>query len=184
MSQSYSRALRPAFLIVISLLMLWGCKDKRGEVRKAAANAVVQPVEVIAVERRDVTETLSLVGSVAPNESARMRAEVAGLVRSILFEEGQKVTKSQILFTIDDTELVAQTTQAQEAFKLAEINLQRSVTLLGAQNTTQAAHDRAISEFNTAKAQLKMLSIGWKRLKFGRLSTAWSERERFHRGIT
>ena len=158
MSQSYSRALRPAFLIVISLLMLWGCKDKRGEVRKAAANAVVQPVEVIAVERRDVTETLSLVGSVAPNESARMRAEVAGLVRSILFEEGQKVTKSQILFTIDDTELVAQTTQAQEAFKLAEINLQRSVTLLGAQNTTQAAHDRAISEFNTAKAQLKMLS--------------------------
>ena len=133
MSQSYLRGLSMVVSIFTVLLALVGCKDNRSEVRKAAANAVVQPVEVIPVVRRDVTETLSLVGSVAPNESARMRAEVAGLVRSIHFEEGQKVTKGQILFTIDDTELVAQTTQAQEAFKLAEINLQRSVTLLGAQ---------------------------------------------------
>ena len=157
MLRIYFTKLRPLFLVAFCLLGLIACKDKRGEVRKAAASAVVQPVEVVPVIRRDLTETLSLVGSVAPNESARMRAEVAGLVRAILFDEGQKVTKGQTLLTIDDTELVAQSTQAEEAFKLADINLQRSVTLLGAQNTTQAAHDRTISEFNTAKAQLTML---------------------------
>lgn len=145
------------FILAVCALALAGCKDKRVEARKAAASAVVQPVEVVPIARRDLTETLSLVGSVAPNESARMRAEVAGLVRAILFEEGQKVTKGQVLLTIDDTELVAQTTQAEEAFKLAEANLQRSATLIGAQNTTQAAHDRTISEYNTAKAQLSLL---------------------------
>ena len=157
MLRIYFTKLRPLFLVTFCLLGLVACNDKRGEVRKAAASAVVQPVEVVPIIRRDLTETLSLVGSVAPNESARMRAEVAGLVRAILFDEGQKVTKGQTLLTIDDTELVAQSTQAEEAFKLADINLQRSVTLLGAQNTTQAAHDRTISEFNTAKAQLTML---------------------------
>lgn len=157
MLRTHFTPLSRRIFVVVCLLVLGGCKDKRSEVRKAAASAVVQPVEVIPIVRRDLSETLSLVGSVAPNESARMRAEVAGLVRAILFDEGQKVTKGQTLLTIDDTELVAQTTQAEEAFKLADINLQRSVTLLGAQNTTQAAHDRTISEFNTAKAQLTML---------------------------
>lgn len=157
MLRTHFTPLSRSIFVVVCLLILGGCKDKRSEVRKAAASAVVQPVEVMPIVRRDLSETLSLVGSVAPNESARMRAEVAGLVRAILFDEGQKVTKGQTLLTIDDTELVAQTTQAEEAFKLADINLQRSVTLLGAQNTTQAAHDRTISEFNTAKAQLTML---------------------------
>jgi membrane fusion protein (multidrug efflux system) len=144
-------------LIALCALAFVGCTDKKGAARKAAASAVVQPVEVLAIARRDMVESLSLVGSVAPNESAQMRAEVAGLVRAILFDEGQKVTKGQVLLKIDDTELVAQTTQAEEAFKLAESSLQRSQTLVTAQNTTQAAHDRAISEFNTSKAQLALL---------------------------
>ena len=144
-------------LVVLGWLALAGCADKKVAARKAAASAVVQPVEVLPIARRDLVESLSLVGSVAPNESAQMRAEVAGLVRAILFEEGQKVSKDRVLLTIDDTELVAQTTQAEEAFKLAESNLQRSQTLVTAQNTTQAAHDRTISDFNTAKAQLALL---------------------------
>ena len=142
---------------VLCALALSGCLDKRAAERKTAAAAIVQPVEVLPVARRDISETLSLVGSVAPNESAQMRAEVTGLVREIFFEEGQKVTKGQVLLKIDDTELAAQTTQAEEAFKLAQSSLQRSATLVSAQNTTQAAHDRAISEFNTAKAQFALV---------------------------
>jgi membrane fusion protein (multidrug efflux system) len=144
-------------LIALCALTLVGCADKKSAARKAAASAVVQPVEVLAIARRDMVESLSLVGSVAPNESAQMRAEVAGLVRAILFDEGQKVTKGQVLLKIDDTELVAQTTQAEEAFKLAESSLQRSQTLVTEQNTTQAAHDRVISEYNTSKAQFALL---------------------------
>ena len=141
----------------LCVVCLSSCADKAGNARKAAAAAVVQPVEVVSVERRDLIENLSLVGSVAPNESAQIRAEIAGLVREIYFDEGEKVQKGKLLLKIDDTELVAQTAQAEAGFMLAELNLQRSDSLVKSQNAKQADLDRAQSEFNTAKAQVALL---------------------------
>ncbi|HEY0967750.1 MAG TPA: efflux RND transporter periplasmic adaptor subunit [Opitutaceae bacterium] len=136
-----------------SLLFLAACSDKGTAARRAAAAAQVQAVEVVPIQRRDLVETLSLVGSIAPSESAQVRAEVTGLVRDIFFEEGQQVKKGQVLLKIDDTELRAQTMQAEASLKLAELSLQRSEALVKARNITQADHDRTQSEYNTALAQ-------------------------------
>ena len=140
------------------LLLLSACSDTGTTARRAAAAASAQAVEVVTLERRDITETLNLVGSVAANESAELRTEIAGLVRDIYFDEGQLVKKGDILLKIDDTELVAQTAQAEASFRLAEINLQRSESLVRAKNITQADNDRATSDYNTSKAQFNLLS--------------------------
>jgi len=139
------------------LVMLSACSDTGTTARRAAAAASAQAVEVVMLERRDITETLNLVGSVAANESAELRTEIAGLVRDIYFDEGQSVKKGDILLKIDDTELVAQTAQAEASFRLAEINLQRSDSLVRAKNITQADNDRATSDYNTSKAQFNLL---------------------------
>jgi membrane fusion protein (multidrug efflux system) len=139
-------------------LLFSSCTDKAATARKAAAAAPsTQAVEVVLVEHRDLIETLSLVGSVAPNESAHIRAEIAGLVREIFFDEGEKVEKGKLLLKIDDTELVAQTAQAEAGYSLADLNLQRNEALVKSQNAKQSDLDRARSEFNTAKAQLALL---------------------------
>lgn len=119
----------------------------------------VQPVEVTTVVRRDLVESLTVVGSVAPNESADMRAEIAGLVRGIYFEEGQTIRRGDVLVKIDDAELRAQLAQAEARFQLATLNLERSENLRKTQSTTQADYDRARTEFASAKADLSVLRL-------------------------
>jgi len=114
---------------------------------------------VADVTKRDLTETLSLVGSLAPNETAQIRAEISGQVRAVLFEEGQKVAKDQLLLRVDDAELRAQLGQAEARFRLAELNLKRSADLTQARSMSQAEADRMQSDFAAAEAELQFLRV-------------------------
>ena len=143
--------------------VLAGCADKGAAPKAGAPGSRAaerkQPVEVLPLTRADMTETLTVVGSLAPNESADIRAEVAGLVRSIQFEEGLPVKAGQILVKIDDAELTAQLAQSEARFQLAELNRQRAENLRQTQSNTQADFDRARSEFAAAKAELALLRL-------------------------
>lgn len=143
-------------LALTALLAATGCTRKNASSAPKAAPPP-QPVEVVTIGRHDLTETLALTGSIAPNESAQLRAEVAGVVRSIHFTEGQPVEKDQLLIKIDDLELTAQVLQAQASLELAESNFKRSAGLLQTAINTRAEHERAAAEFKTAQAQLALL---------------------------
>jgi membrane fusion protein, multidrug efflux system len=145
-------------LLAVTALLLGGC-GKKAASPAASAAAQVQPVEVAPIERRDLVESLSLVGSLAPNETAQIRAEIAGQVRAVLFDEGQVVTKDQVLIRIDDAELRAQLAQAEARFKLAELNLKRSEDLTQARSMSQAEADRMRSEHASAQAELQLLQV-------------------------
>jgi membrane fusion protein (multidrug efflux system) len=134
-----------------------GCTKKAAG--PAAAAAQMQPVEVTALVRRDLAETLNVVGSLAANESATIRPESTGLVRAISFEEGQQVKRGQLLAKIDDAELKAQLAQGEARFQLAELNLQRAENLQQTNANTKADMDRARSEFATAKADVELLRV-------------------------
>ena len=118
-----------------------------------------QPVEIAAITRRDLAETLRVVGSLAPNETATIRPEMSGLIRSIHFEEGQAVRKGDLLVKIEDSELRAQLAQSQSRLDLAQLNLARSETLRQTQSNTQADADRARSEFANAQAEVELLKV-------------------------
>ncbi|MCF7686687.1 MAG: efflux RND transporter periplasmic adaptor subunit [Cephaloticoccus sp.] len=142
------------------ILSLAGCKDR------ATANAPVrggpaapQVVEVIPIERRDLSETINLVGSLQPNESAEIRAEVGGIVQGIQFNEGQHVAAGDVLLKIDDAELRAQFEQVAARFKLAELNVTRSENLSQSRTIPQSEYDRARSEYAAAKAELEVLKL-------------------------
>lgn len=135
-----------------------GCSRKSGSVA-ATSERQKQPVEVVNITRRDLVESLAVVGSLAANESATIRPEITGLVRAIAFDEGQTVKKGQLLVKIDDAELRAQVAQSEARFKLAEMNLQRAENLQVTQANTKADLDRAQSEFATAKADLELLRV-------------------------
>ncbi len=149
------RLVWPVIMVASAALFLTGCAEKKAAASaKKAAQSV--PVEVATVERRDLLETLNLVGSVAATESAQVRAEVAGIVREISFEEGQPVKKGQLLVKIDDAEISAQTEEAESVFKLAELNLKRAENLSKTNTMTQADRDRAEAEFRGARAKLAL----------------------------
>ncbi|MBI2814144.1 MAG: efflux RND transporter periplasmic adaptor subunit [Opitutae bacterium] len=135
-----------------------GC-GKKAATAAAPAAAQRQPVEVTNISRRDLVESLSLVGSLAANESAQLRAEISGQVRSVQFQEGGHVTKDQVLVKIDDAELRAQLAQAEAAFHLAEMNLRRSENLTEARSMSQAEADRVRSEHASASAAQNLLRV-------------------------
>ena len=112
---------------------------------------------MIPAQRRDLKETLTVVGSLAANESADIRAEVSGLVREILFEEGQRLAKGQVLLRIDDSELRAQYAQVEARYRLSELNVTRTEALALSQAISQQETDRVRSEFAGVKAELSLL---------------------------
>ncbi len=152
---------RHVVLLVAALLGLALVSCSKQVAAPAAGTGVTQrqPVEVVNITRRDLTESLSLVGSLAPNETAQLRAEISGQVRAVLFDEGQMVTKDQVLLRIDDAELRAQLAQAEAKFRLAELNFKRSENLTEARSMSQAEADRTKSEYSAAEAELQLLRV-------------------------
>ncbi|WP_438481173.1 efflux RND transporter periplasmic adaptor subunit [Oleiharenicola lentus] len=152
---NFSRTLTVS-LLVSGLVGLTSCKEKAVAQTKAVA-AAPQSVEVVPIERRDLVESLELIGTVAASESAQIRAEVAGLVRAIHFVEGQQVKQGALLIKIDDTELAAQVLQAEAALELAKSSFTRSEDLMRTNASTKAELERASAEYKTAQAQLAFL---------------------------
>lgn len=154
--------LSPRYLLALLsgvIALLAGCSKETAGRGTAAVTAQKQPVEVVAVERRDLVESLSLVGSLAANETAQLRAEIAGQVRSVEFNEGEHVAKGHVLLKIDDAELRAQLAQADASYQLAELNLKRSADLTQARSMSQAEADRIKSEHSSAEAALSLLRV-------------------------
>ncbi len=126
---------------------------------RGGRGAAAQPVEVTNLMRRDLAETLRVVGSLAPNETATIRPETAGLIRTIQFAEGQRVSKGDLLAKIDDSELRAQLAQSESRYDLAKQNLARAENLRQTQSNTQADYDRARSEYSAAQADIELLKV-------------------------
>ncbi len=163
------RTLSPrASLAVIALtgaLFASGCAKESGDrpatgsgAGRANANRA-QPVEVVTLAKRDMVETLNLVGSIAANESAEMRTEIGGIVRGIYFDEGQQVKAGDLLLKIDDAELQAQQAQVEARFNLAKLNVERSENLSQSRTIAQSEYDRARSEFAAAQAELSLIRL-------------------------
>lgn len=142
-----------------ALFFLSACGKKAEATGGTAVAQQKQPVEVVAIQRRDLIDMLSVVGSLAANESAQIRPEIAGQVRAVMFNEGDRVTKGQLLMQIDDQELRAQLAQSEARFRLAELNLKRSENLTEAKSISQAEADRFSSEHAGSVAELSVLKV-------------------------
>ncbi len=136
-----------------------GGKAAAGRGGRGGASSLPQAVEVTPLKRRDLSETLRVVGSLAPNETASIRPETTGLIRSIHFEEGQRVKKGDLLVKIDDSELRAQLAQSEARHELAKLNLARAENLRQTLSNTQADADRSRSEYSAAQADLELLKV-------------------------
>lgn len=86
------------------------------------------PVTVAAAARRTVPLVIEVIGTVEPESTVAVHAQVTGALTSVNFKEGDDVKKGQVLFTLDRRPLEAALAQA-------------DATL--ARDTAQAANARA-----------------------------------------
>ena len=125
-------------------------KDKSDKKNPIAVNGIVIKPEVF-------NSNLSLSGSIEANEQVEIRSEVSGIVESIHFKEGSNVSKGQLLFKVNDSELKAQLSQATTKEKLAAENERRAQLLLQKEAISQEEYDIARAEYASTKAQSQLI---------------------------
>ncbi len=84
-----------------SLVCLSSCASKKQD--NAMSGMMMEPaaVRAVSVTQSDVPLDVSAVGNVESMASVDVKSRVAGQVLRVAFEEGQNVTKGQLLFEID-----------------------------------------------------------------------------------
>jgi len=113
------------------------------------------------VSRGDLVEIVSAPGQVQPKTKVQISARVAARVRELPFEEGQKVTKSDVLVRLDATEMEAQlrATQARAAGQKAQ--REESVARIRAQEAQiEASRIMLIDAQRDARRQKELLADG------------------------
>jgi len=130
---------------------LAGCRKSAGA---GAAGGGFPTVQVIAVEvkRQSVTESLSLVGSLAANEMVEVKAETEGVVQEILFHEGQRVEKGQLLLLLDETKFAAALAEAESMFKLSRANFERAKQLFAEKLISRQEYEQTAATFDLNQA--------------------------------
>lgn len=143
------------YVFAAGILFASGCgKSNRFQPPPAPAVTVRQPTV------QDVTVYAEFPGRTVASDSAAIRARVRGYLKSIDFEDGQRVRKGDLLFTIEPEQYEAAVKaaearlgQAQSALKLAEARLLR---------INQAWETKAVSEVDklTAEAEQQAAQAG------------------------
>lgn len=94
-----------------------------GSLHKQEETVASLAVEVVPVETGDLKETTALSIIFAPESMVPVIPQTGGTVTQVFAATGDRVTKGQTLFTIDDRQLQLQVKQAEAAYEMACANL-------------------------------------------------------------
>jgi RND family efflux transporter MFP subunit len=129
-----------------------------GWLATAFANAA-EPVPVATVRptRGDITRYVALPGTLRANQQVTVQARVAGFVKTIAVDRGDRVKAGQVLAEIEVPELLAERTKQLAEVKVAEVEARRLEA--GRQKSpdlvTPQALDAAVGRLEVARAELE-----------------------------
>ncbi|MBN1670704.1 MAG: efflux RND transporter periplasmic adaptor subunit [Kiritimatiellae bacterium] len=160
------RAKTTAVIVVLALALALGALVawkivKRGAERTAPSIADIHaergvPVRVETPVRTNLVDFLALDGTVAPNETATVMAQIDARVLRVHVEEGDEVFAGEsptLLVELERDRLQANLAAAQSAFEDAKVTLARVNALLEQGAASQQDVDRAAVAFKLAQAQ-------------------------------
>ena len=111
-----------------------------------------------------VDETQS-VGSLRSFQGVMLRPEVGGRVSQVLFKDGQKVKKGQLLVQFDDQLPAAQLAQAKAELSIAQANHTRNQELVSQNFISKRSLDESDAALQVAQAKLALAQATLQRLK-------------------
>lgn len=171
-------------LLLTFLLSFTACSSngKKAETAQAAAPAAPPQVKIARVESRTIARTISITGSLLPDETVNLSFEVPGTLAKTYTDFGQFVKKGAIVAELDRREISLQLerTRAALAQALARVGLTPAQADANPDTTpqirqAQAQADDARSKFESAQRLVKTGDIA--RERFTELEKALNARE-------
>lgn len=142
--------------LALAFVLVCGCGSEEppaGAPGGAGQGPRPPAVEVVTLRPEPFRETAALLGELHADESVMLKPEIAGVVETVGFTEGQAVEQGAVLFQLRDDEQAARLDEAIAGRALAEDEFQRT-RRLASQNVAagiQLERDRA--ELAVARAR-------------------------------
>lgn len=127
-----------------------GASEPSGGARRTARSL---PVRQASVVTRDVVYKVEALGSLEPAELGQITAEVAGAVKEVRFQAGDRVTPSTVLARIDPERYRLEAAKAEATHRKAVADAERAQAELARREAL--ARDRLVAEEELARARLE-----------------------------
>lgn len=144
-------------LVASGLLTLMACGGNNNGQQSMQAPVI----SVMTVAESDVTLDTSFPATLEGENDVEIRPQVSGFLTKVHVDDGQRVSKGQILFSIDQVQLQAAVDQAEAAVAVAQANVNTAQTnannnkiLLDKNIISASAYQTSLDGLNAAKAQL------------------------------
>ena len=118
-------------LIITGIILFVNKCTNKSDVASNGQNGP-QPLMVngYIVRTQDIDEMIYASGTLLAQEEVEIRNEIAGKISAILFKEGSKINKGELLVTMYDDDLQAQLKKLKVQNELAETTKERQKDLL------------------------------------------------------
>src|SRR5271154_546678 len=127
-----------------------GCGHSGGSSSSSSADVPV-PAAVVQVRRSPLSNTLSIAGEFLPYQEVELHAKVAGYIRNINVDIGDRVHKGQVLAVLEIPELTAQVQAASAGVRHSQAEI------IHAQNEVSRA-EAEYAALHAAATRLKQAS--------------------------
>lgn len=140
-------------IVVIFLIGLQLCRNKRKI--NATKEVITAPprvsVNAFVVKRQNVSESLSLLGTIIPNKSSQIISETQGKIIQLPVSKGDFVTKGKLIAQVENTEQEAAAERSRVAYKKAQTDVKRYEILYQGNAATKQRLEEAKVALENAK---------------------------------
>src|SRR5450432_1524435 len=165
-TQTFSRTLinSPllAALAYFTIMFIGGCyakaEDKAATVTIAAAAPGI-PVDGYIVKPAVLKDELEITGTLEPNQEVDIVSELPRKIIRINVKDGATVQSGQLLFEMDNADLLAQLEKFHQQEKLAKLNEERLRDLIQHEAVVQQDYDQAFTNLKVLEAQIVELQV-------------------------
>ncbi len=136
--------------------------DNEATTQKSPRGERAVAVMTATAERRSVPVEVEAIGTVTPIASVALKSRLETTITAVHFEDGAKVNKGDVLFTLDARQIDAQIAQAEgnlakskSSLVGAERDVRRYSELIGKGATTQVNLDNATTQADILRATIE-----------------------------
>ena len=127
-------------------------KDEISEMDTASSSAATV-VKVAELKKKSFSHYVELTGTVTSKENIMISAEAGGRILSVPAQEGQKVSKGQILVRIENEAVGNQLAEAKTAFELAETTYKKRKNLWDQNIGSEIEYLQAKSNYESTRSR-------------------------------
>lgn len=141
-----NRSINNGLILVLTAIVLASCGKPSAQMGRRPGQGVT-PVPVITLQPRSITLTSSYPTTLEGAQTIQIRPRVPGFITTIPVNEGDAVSKGEVLFTINNKEYKQQVRTAEVKVKQAKNNLQQLKPLV---------EQNIVSDYQLQEAKLNL----------------------------